>query len=340
LSFSIGSGVGIAVISIFSLVRDLSGKFRKDRSEARAGITEDMWAPPRAGRGDYPLWIALVLYIVVSTLLVCMISSLLGWHANLVLFLVFFIFLYLPIIAYVNARLLGIAGQSVDIPYVKELGFLASGAQGIDIWLAPVPADNYGYQAQAFRVNELTGVTFWSLIKTELVALPILFLLSWTFWGFIWHSTPIPSPAFPAAQISWELESKNRVLLYSSTSVDENGKRKPLADTEFGKALKPAYIGTGFLVITGTYALLSAFGLPVMLVYGLVRGFGALPHGMILEVLGALLSRYYFQKKYGPQNFLRMAPTIFAGYLTGVGLIGMATVALRLIYSAISPSPF
>jgi hypothetical protein len=322
------------------LVRDLSRKLRTERDEKHAGIEKDLWAPPRAGRGDYPLWIALLLYVGISILLVTLISSLLGWQMNLVLFLVFFIFLYLPIIAYVNARLLGMAGQSVDIPYVKELGFLASGAHGIDIWLAPVPADNYGYQAQSFRVNELTGVSFWSLIKTELVALPILFLLSWTFWGFIWHSTPIPSPAFPAAQINWELESKNRVLLYSSTSVDENGKRKPLADTEFGKALKPVYVGTGFLVITGSYALLSAFGLPVMLVYGLVRGFGALPHGMILEVFGAVLSRYYFQKKYGPQNFLRMAPTIFAGYLTGVGLIGMATVALRLIYSAISPTPF
>jgi hypothetical protein len=339
LSFSIGSGVGFAVISIFSMVRDMSKKVRADNREKRDGA-EDLWAPRRAGRGDYPLWIALVIYCVVSALLVTLISSLLGWQFNLILFLVFFVFLYLPIIAYVNARLLAIAGQSVDIPYVKELGFLASGATGIDIWLAPVPADNYGYQAQSFRVNELTGVTFWSLIKTELVALPVLFVLSWVFWGFIWHSTPIPSPTFPAAQISWELESKNRVLLYSSTSVDENGKRKPLADTEFGKALKPTYIGTGFVVITGTYALLSIFGLPVMLVYGLVRGFGALPHGMILEVFGAVLSRYYFQKKYGPQNFLRMAPTIFAGYLTGVGLIGMATVALRLIYSAISPNPF
>ena len=35
-----------------------------------------------------------------------------------------------------------------------------------------------------------------------------------------------------------------------------------------------------------------------------------------------------------------MAPTLYAGYLTGVGLIGMATVALRLIYSAVSPTPF
>ena len=340
LSFGIGSGIGIAAVSVFSLVRDLGAKIREVRQEQREGMTSDLWAPPRAGRGDYPIWIAVVLYALVSAALVILMSSLLGWQFNLVLFMAIYIFLYIPFIAYINARLLGMAGQSVDIPYVKELGFLASGAKGIDVWLAPVPTDNYGYQAQAFRVNELTGVTFWSLIKTEIVALPILFVLSLVFWGFIWHTTPVPSPTFPAAQVNWELESKNRVLLYSSTSLDENGKRKPLADTEFGKALKPAYVGAGFVVITGSYVILSTFGLPVMLVYGLVRGFGQLPHYMILEVVGAVLSRYYFQKKYGEKNFLRLSPTLFAGYLTGVGLVGMATVALRLIYSAVSPTPF
>jgi hypothetical protein len=340
LSFGIGSGIGIATVSIFSLVRDLRAKIGEVRREQREGTTQDLWAPPRAGRGDYPVWIAATLYAVISTALVLMMSFLLGWQLNLMLFLVLYIFLYIPFIAYVNARLLGIAGQSVDIPYVKELGFLASGAKGIDIWLAPVPTDNYGYQAQAFRVNELTGVTFWSLIKTELVALPVLFVLSLVFWGFIWHTTPVPSPIFPAAQVNWQLESKNRVLIYSSTSVDENGKRKPLSETEFGKALKPTYIGIGFLVITGSYVILSTLGLPVMLVYGLVRGFGQLPHYMLLEVVGALLGRYYFQKRFGQKNFLRMAPTLYAGYLTGVGLIGMATVALRLIYSAVSPTPF
>ena len=339
LSFGIGSGVGIAVVSVYSLLRDISkkiGEIKKNRLEAGA----DMWTPPRAGRGDYPMWIAAVLYLGVSLALVFLISSLLGWQINLVIFLFFYVFLYNPFIAYVNARLLGIAGQTVDIPYVKELGFLASGAKGIDIWLAPVPTDNFGYQAQAFRVNELTGVTFWSLIKTELVALPVLFILSMVFWGFIWHSTPVPSSSFPAAQVNWELASKNSVLLYSSTSVDKNGHRRPFAQTEFGKAIKPAYIGSGFVAITGTFALLSFFNLPVMLVYGLVRGFGQLPHYMILEVVGALLSRYYFQKRFGQQNFIRMSATLYAGYLTGVGLVGMATIALRLISSAISPTPF
>ena len=49
------------------------------------------------------------------------------------------------------------AGQSVDIPYVRETSFLLSGARGVDIWLAPIPLENYGGMAQSFRVNELVG---------------------------------------------------------------------------------------------------------------------------------------------------------------------------------------
>jgi hypothetical protein len=341
LSFNIGAGFGIAAVSIYSLTRDLRKKIAESRAaRTESGSRPDLWAPPRAGRGDYPIWIALALYALASCLIVALTMTLLGWRWNIFFFMVFFVFLYNPFISYVNARLLGIAGQNVNIPYIKELGFLASGAQGIDIWLAPVPVENFGYMAQNYRVNELTGVSFWSLAKADLVALPILFVLSMVFWGFIWKSDPVPSEIFPAAQVNWELHAKNSVLLYSSTMVDENGNRLPFAETEFGRAFKPETVGVGFAVVTLLYTVLNALGLPVMLLYGIMRGLGDLPHNMILEIVGALASRFYFQKKYGETNFLRAAPTLMAGYLTGVGLIGMATIALRLINSAVSSAPF
>ena len=77
-----------------------------------------------------------------------------------------------------------------------------------------------------------------------------------------------------------------------------------------------------------------------MMVYGLIRGFGALPHTMVLEIVGACLGRFYFQKKFGAKNFLQMAPALLAGYSTGVGLIGMTTVAMTLIRNAVSSAPF
>jgi hypothetical protein len=343
LSFNIGAGLAIAAICIYSTVRDTRKKLMEVR-EARRNreIRPDVWAPPREGRGDYPLWIALAIYSLSAASMVVLCLFILPLTTGIVFFLIFFAFLYNPFISYVNARLLGISGQSVDIPYIKESAFLLSGARGIDIWLAPVPVENYGAMAQSFRVNELTGVSFWSLIKTDLVAFPVLFILSLVFWQFIWHSDAIPSDVFPAAQINWELQAKNQVLLYSSTFVapgdDSDG--RSFSDTEFSKAIHPKVIGGGFFGIIVLFSVLTTFGLPVMLVYGMMRGFGQFPHVMILEVFGAFLSRYYFQKKFGATNFLRSAPTLLAGYFTGVGLIAMATIAMRLIKSAVSGDPF
>jgi len=151
----------------------------------------------------------------------------------------------------------------------------------------------------------------------------------------------VPSDAFPAAQINWELQSKNMGMLYSSTfTTGEEGAESDIMESEFGKALHKWVIVGGFSMTVVLFATLSGFGLPVMFVYGLIRGFGQLPHYMLLEVVGALVARYYFHKKFGARSVLRSAPTIMAGYFTGVGLIGMATVAMKLISEAISRSPF
>ncbi len=204
----------------------------------------------------------------------------------------------------------------------------------MEIWLAPIPLENFGGQAQAFRVNELTGVRFWLLVKTDLVVLPVMFLFSLAFWAFIWKSGPVPSSAFPAAQTYWELQAKNTALLYSSTHSGN------LADSQFMQAIHPWAIGGGFGVTVVLFIVLSVFALPVMLVYGMIRGLGGLPHTMLLELIGAIVGRFYFQKKFGPDNFLRMAPAAVAGYFTGVGLVGMATIAMRLIQTAVSGAPF
>jgi hypothetical protein len=49
---------------------------------------------------------------------------------------------------------------------------------------------------------------------------------------------------------------------------------------------------------------------------------------------------YSFKQRTRKENFLRMSPILLAGYLTGVGLIAMATIALRLIKAAIFSAPF
>jgi hypothetical protein len=299
------------------------------------------WRPPRPGRGDYPIWLALALYGLISAVVLALCFTLLPRTPGTIFFFLFFVLLYSPFIAYVNARLLGVSGQTVDIPFVRESAIVASGARGVDIWLAPVPIDTSSWQAQQYRVNELTGVSFWSLVKVELVTMPVLFLLSFAFWAFIWRTSPLPSVEFPWASVNWELYAKNQALLYSSTFVppgDTGG--GGVATSEFMRAIHPAFIAGGFVGSLGLFALTSSFGVPLAFYYGIFRGLGQLPHTMVLELAGVLLARFWLWKRFGKERCTRLGPILFAGYLTGVGLIAMGSIALRLIQAAVSPSPF
>ncbi len=342
MSFGIGTGIGVAAISIYSTIRDIRQRMQESQAQGAAEASSEgsMWATPKKGRGDYSLYYALAIYAVASIGVILLTHRLVPQIPLVFLFI--FSFLYNPLISYVNARLLGLAGQQVDIPFVREASFILSGAKGVDIWLAPIPLENYGGMAQHFRVNELVGVSFWSLIKAEAVALPTLFILSLLFWSFIWRSEAIPSAMFPAAQVNWELMAKNNVLLFSSTFVPagEDPASKSIMDSQFMRAIHPQFISAGFLAVVVGFAILTIFNLPVLMIYGFVRGSGILPHFVLLEIVGAVLGRYYYQRKYGSTNFLRMAPTVMAGYFTGVGLVSMATIGMNLIKASVSSLPF
>ncbi|MEI8315329.1 MAG: peptide transporter [Verrucomicrobiota bacterium] len=334
MSFGLGVTAAIAIISIYQTTRDVIRKARelqKRRAENKSEKRENVWAPP-PGRGDFSPWLAVGIYIACSIIVIFVCHQLVPKFP--VLFLVFFTFLYTPLISYINARLVGIVGQHVDIPFVREAAYILSGYKGVEIWLAPIPVENYGGAAQQFRSHELTGTNFWSYVKAECLVMPLTFILSLVFWAFIWHSSAIPSDLFPYANKMWELNAKNAVLLYSATL--DTGGAQPL----FYQALHPGVIASSFSFTMVAFILLSAFSLPVMAVYGFVQGVGAMPHGFIFIVAGAIIGKFYYHKKFGQKRFLEIMPVLAAGYATGVGLIALIGVAVNLIVSAVSSSRF
>ncbi|MCG3148804.1 MAG: hypothetical protein PCFJNLEI_02251 [Verrucomicrobiae bacterium] len=335
MSFGLGVTAGIAVISIYQTVRDLLKKARELRVRRSASQEttrrENVWAAP-AGRGDFSPWIAVAIYIFCSIIVIGVCHWMVPGFP--VLFLAFFTFLYTPLISYINARLVGIVGQHVEIPFVREAAFILSGYKGVEIWLAPIPIENYGGAAQAFRSKELTGTNFWSYVKAECLVTPLTFILSFIFWAFIWHSSAIPSDLFPFVNKMWELNAKNTVLLYSATL--ETGGAQPL----FYQALHPGVIAGAFSFTMIAFVLLSTFSLPIMAIYGFVGGVGNMPHGFVCILIGALIGKFYFHKKFGQKRFLQITPVLAAGYGTGVGLIALIGVAINLIVSAVSASRF
>ena len=89
-------------------------------------------------------------------------------------------------------RLDGLIGQQVRIPYLHESVIYLTGFRGVDIWFMPFPGQNFGGNANQFRIVELTGMKFSSLLKAELFMLPIVFgvsLMYWlglTYYGKVW----------------------------------------------------------------------------------------------------------------------------------------------------------
>jgi hypothetical protein len=322
MSFGIGLGLAIGIIGIWSVVRSFRGK------DGNRGTLHDLFHPP-PGRGDFNFWIAIGIYFFSTLayvgLCVWLVPSF-PW-----IFFLGYGFIYTPVISYITARMEGIAGQFVSLPLVREASFIAGarffGYQGIEIWYAPIPIHNYGEATVQFRQIELTGTSLRGIIKAELLVFPIVMVASLMFSQFIWRLAPIPSSSYPYAQELWHLQALNTLLMQTSTLE---------GNSMFYQALSGMTVSTGIGFGLLMYMVLSLFGLPVMLIYGVVRGLGqSTPHGLILEVAGALLGRYFFLKKYGPK-WRQYAPVLLAGFSCGMGLSGMFAMGFALIMKSLS----
>jgi len=342
LSVGIGLALAIAFIGFYHVGMSL---VRARRAAAEAGDAGAIDAPrmtgwqrlmnPPPGRGDVPLWVGIAIYVV-STLTYTVLCHFLVPNFPLWILIVYG-FVYTPIISYVAARMEGIAGQWVDIPMVREATFIASqslGYRGVDIWFAPIPINNYAGSVVDFRTQELTGTKFTSLLKAEFVLFPIIIVSSIIFSQYLWRLAPIPSAAYPFTNKMWELSARQQALVQSSTLGEGGG------GGMFYEAIKWKYIAGATGVGVVVYSVLAAAGAPVMLCYGLVRGLGTgIASGMVPQMIGALVGRYYFEKKFG-LKWREYAPVLLAGFACGMGLISMFSLGCLLISKAVFQLPY
>ncbi len=189
-----------------------------------------------------------------------------------------------------------------------------------------------GWAAQRFREVELTKTKFTSILKAEAFMLPIILTASFLFWSFFWKANPIPSPQFPFAQKFWPLQATMQSLWVSSNAQGQ--------ESWLLQALKPGLMYTGGIVGIASFALMSVFKIPILYFYGAAGGIGALPHNVIPMFAGALLGRYYFQKRFGLDKWRMYAPVLLAGWSCGMGLMGMCAIALALIGKSIYLLPY
>lgn len=320
LSVYVGAGAAVALVGLWQAGQALRG---------HRGARGAWEAPP--GRGDFPLWLGVGLYLLAACGYIALCLVLLEDDHFPLVFLLVFAFLLTPLVSYANARMVGLTGQSAGIPLVREGAFLLSGYRGVDIWFAPIPYGDHGRRAQFFREVELTGTRLTSIAKAELLILPIALGSGLLFWTVIWKMGPIPSIVFPYAQQYWHLFALRQFMWLSFTT--EGGLR-------FGEVVHPLWAAGSFLLTGGALWGLAGWGAPLAGVYGFIRGLQSLPHLLIPEMLGACLGRYWLQRRYGTEEWGRRAPILLAGFACGQGLIGMAAVGVVLIVRAVAQLPY
>ena len=108
----------------------------------------------------------------------------------------------------------------------------------------------------------------------------------------------------------------------------------------FLEALRLEFItwGAGSAVLV--FIVISAFGLPVNLIFGAVAGLAQQsPGGAIWMMLGALVGRFYFKRKF-KDMWLKYLAVILAGFGCGMGLVSMVAMAFRIIAAMLSPTAY
>ena len=80
---------------------------------------------------------------------------------------------------------------------------------------------------------------------------------------------------------------------------------------------------------------MSLLHLPVMLVYGVVKGLNqTLPHVVLPQFIGAMIGRFYFQKRMG-LKWRQYIPVVAAGFSCGMGLITILSVGVTFLAKSV-----
>jgi hypothetical protein len=212
MSFGIGITFALTFVGIYQVVR---GAHASSSDPARKNR---LLTPPK-GRGDFR--IAVILGLLALTSIYPIIIAKIFFPVLVGKFLIglffFFAFIYTPIISFINARLIGMVGMTVTIPYVRESIIFLSGYRGVDIWFVPMGIGDYSGNVQKFREIELSGTRFTSFVKAELFMVPLILIMGLVYSSLLWKMAPIPSPSYPYIQKMWPLQALQQSIWLSST---------------------------------------------------------------------------------------------------------------------------
>ena len=231
--FGMGVTLAITVISLWQVIR-AGREYSEDSAHA-----EKLGHDPRnckhpecpnpaqirgycvkhLNRGDFPLWVCIALFFLGASYPIIMAKTLFPVlvSTGMLLFILLIAFVYAPLMSFVSARLDGLIGRNIQIPHMHEATVFLTGFRGVEIWFIPLAGADFGGNAETFRIIELTGMRFTSLLKAELVMVPVVLGASLLYWGLLWKLAPIPSDRYPYVNMFWPPQAFQQAVQFSST---------------------------------------------------------------------------------------------------------------------------
>jgi len=327
-SFHLGLLFAVAIVGFLHMYSNYKKKKKEADELGKAAIDWGKLFRAPEGRGDLSIWTGIGIYLCSTLIYISAAYYLVNYasgplHGNMfpLWLLIGYGFFYTPFISYISARMEGIVGRQMNIPFLREATFILSGYKGAAIWFAPIPLHNYAAKVLSFRRMELVGCKFTSIIKAEILTYPLMVIGTLAFAQFIWSLGPVPSEAYPYANEFWELNAYNQGLIFSATLPGE-------VVNPFMEAFRLEYLFSGLGLGLGLYAILAWFNLPVFLVYGMIRGLDqSLPHTILPTIVGALIGRYGCRKWFG-DKWPQYRVVFAAGFGAGMGLISMFALGM------------
>jgi len=329
LSIGIGSALAIFLVGVWGLVRAVTGFQKKNSGSGKIEFSK--FFERDVARGDPPVWIPIVVWLVASTGYVVLCHFLINTglapdEQFSIWWLIGFAFIATPANTYINARMSGIAGQHTGVPYMSEGAIFASGYKHTNIWFAPLPIQNFGSMADYLRETQLTRTRFTSILKAELLVFPLLIIASFVFWSYISSLGPIPSDSYPYVQKFWPQFAQMKALWASSM---QEGQSLLLG------SIKPMLIGGATTAILLIFGACGAAGVSLQYIYGGIGALNGYPHMAVMIFIGACLGRFVFAKKFGKERWTNYAPILAVGFGAGLGLVGMLAIAINFLWVSI-----
>jgi hypothetical protein len=228
----------------------------------------------------------------------------------------------------ISSTSLGLAGRTIQIPYLYQAVMIGSGCRNPAIWFLPggIISDAGAGWCGYFKLAELTGTKLSDYVKAWIIATVLGLAMSFLYTQALWSMAEMPSSVYPWLQTYWPIET---LFTLWWADIGITGKTY----------LNPLLILGAAGFVTVIYFLSEIFRFPFSLV-GLVVGVTTPPPAPISQFIGVLLARYVLTRIFGKERWSQYASAVFAGLVIGEGIMIVVSSSIALILKSLWILPY